>query len=248
MLVAGSSMRISRLKLLSLTMRKFFSLFVLLAVFACQQDEADKPKVETRGVGAVSLNKAVLQAELLEVGPIKPVQYGFLWSTSNGVNAISAQGKIVVGEASEGELPYSYEIANLSPGTDYFVRPFAATNGYANIYYGDEITFTTSLPADYVRSLAASEVTSNTAKLNGELIDLNELASAQYGFVWALTPFNSILQGNVVLTGTTSSPLTYQSTLTSLQAQTTYYYRAFVSNEEATVVVYGDLLSFTTAN
>lgn len=229
-------------------MGKFFALFVLLVVFACQQDEADKPKVETRGVGALGLNRAVLQAELLEVGPIKPVQYGFLWSTSNGVNAISAQGKIVVGETSEGELPYSYEITNLSPGTDYFVRAFAATNGFSNIYYGDELTFTTSLPTDYVRSLAASEVTSTTARLNGELIDLNELTSVQYGFVWSLTPFNSILQGNVLLTGTTSSPLTYQTTLTSLQAQTTYYYRSFVSNEEATVMVYGDLLSFTTAN
>lgn len=229
-------------------MQKAIFLFLALALFACQQDEADKPKVETGGVGAIGLNKAVLQAELLEVGPIKPAQYGFLWSTTNGVNAISAQGKIVVGEASEGELPFSYEVANLSPGTNYFVRAFAATNGFTNIYYGDEIAFTTSLPADYVRTLAAEEVTNNAAKLNGELIDLNELTTAQYGFVWALAPFNSILQGNVVVTGTTSTPLLYQSSLSSLQAQTTYYYRAFISNEEATVVVYGDLLSFTTTN
>lgn len=229
-------------------MQKAIFLFLALALFACQQDEADKPKVETRGAGAIGLNKVVLQAELLEVGPIKPVQYGFLWSTTGGVNAISAQGKVVVGEAFEGELPFSYEITNLSPGTNYFVRAFASTNGFSNIYYGDEITFTTSLPADYVRTLAAEALTNSTAKLNGELIDLNELTTAQYGFVWALTPFNSILQGNVVVTGTASSPLMYQSTLTSLQAQTTYYYRAFISNEEATVVVYGDLLSFTTAN
>lgn len=229
-------------------MQKAIFLFLALALFACQQDEADKPKVETRGAGAIGLNKAVLQAELLEVGPIKPVQYGFLWSTTGSVNAISAQGKVVVGEAFEGELPFSYEITNLSPGTNYFVRAFASTNGFSNIYYGDEIAFTTSLPADYVRTLAAEALTNSTAKLNGELIDLNELTTVQYGFVWALTPFNSILQGNVVVTGTASSPLMYQSTLTSLQAQTTYYYRAFISNEEATVVVYGDLLSFTTAN
>lgn len=229
-------------------MQKAIFLFLALALFACQQDEADKPKVETRGAGVIGLNKVVLQAELLEVGPIKPVQYGFLWSTAGGVNAISAQGKVVVGEAFEGELPFSYEITNLSPGTNYFVKAFASTNGFSNIYYGDEIAFTTSLPADYVRTLAAEALTNSTAKLNGELIDLNELTTVQYGFVWALTPFNSILQGNVVVTGTASSPLMYQSTLTSLQAQTTYYYRAFISNEEATVVVYGDLLSFTTAN
>jgi hypothetical protein len=229
-------------------MQKIIFLFLALSLIACQQDEADKPKVETRGTDAVGLNKAVLQAELLEVGPIKPVQYGFLWSTINGVDVISAQGKVVVGESSEGELPFSYEITNLSPGTDYFVRAFASTNGFTNICYGEEIAFTTSLPEDYVRTLAAEELTNSTAKLNGELIDLNELVTAQYGFVWANIPFNSILEGNVVVTGTASTPLTYQSSLTSLQAQTTYYYRAFVSNHETTLVVYGDLLSFTTAN
>lgn len=229
-------------------MRKFLFLFVALSVLACQQDEADKPKVETRATGSIGLNTAILQAELLEVGPIKPVQYGFLWSTANGVDVISAQGKVVVGESSEGELPYSYQVTDLSPGTVYFVRAFASTNGFNNIYYGEEISFTTSLPADYVRTLTVEELTNSTAKLIGEVIDLNELTTVQYGFVWSLTPFNTILHGNIVVTGTASAPLTYQSALTSLQAQTTYYYMAFVSNEEATVVVNGDLLSFTTTN
>lgn len=228
-------------------MRKLI-LFIALFVVACQQDEADEPWAETKAVSGIALNKAVFQAVLQDVGPIKPVQYGFFWSETSGVNAISAQGKIVVGEAFEGELPYSYEATNLTPGTTYFVRAFASINGFSSIYYGDEFSFTTSLPADYVGSVAATEITTNSVRLNGELIDLNELTSAQYGFVWSQNPVNSILQGNVLVVGTSTTPLNYHTTLSSLQPQTTYYFRAFVSNETATVVVYGELLSFTTTN
>ncbi|NBP70546.1 MAG: hypothetical protein EBU52_17650 [Cytophagia bacterium] len=125
---------------------------LVLVTFACQQDEADQPVVETREVITIGSDKAVLQATLIAPGPIHPVQYGFVWSTVSDVNAFSAQGSFIVGEGAEDQLSYSYELTGLLPGTTYFVKAFATTNGTANYYYGEEITFTTTLQTNFVRT------------------------------------------------------------------------------------------------
>jgi hypothetical protein len=133
-------------------MRRCLSLLLVLVTFACQQDEADQPLVETREAITIGSDRAVLQATLIAAGPIKPVQYGFVWSRVRDVNAFSAQGSFVVGEGAEDQLSYSYELTGLLPGTTYFVKAFASTLGGANFYYGDEMTFTTALQTNFVRT------------------------------------------------------------------------------------------------
>jgi hypothetical protein len=143
-------------------MRRSLSLLLVLTVFACQQDEADQPVVQTRDAITIGLDKAVLQATLVAAGPIKPVQYGFLWSTVSDVSASSAQGSFIVGEGAEDKLPYSYEITGLLPGTTYFVKAFASTLGGANYYYGEEITFTTNLQTSSVRTPVVTRINATT--------------------------------------------------------------------------------------
>ncbi|MCZ8216685.1 MAG: hypothetical protein O9262_10625 [Cyclobacteriaceae bacterium] len=133
-------------------MRRSLSLLVVLVAVACQQDEADQPVVETREAITIGSDRAVLQATLIAAGPIKPVKYGFVWSTVSDVNAFSAQGSFMVGEGAEDQLLYSYELTGLLPVTTYFVKAFATTNGTANYYYGEEITFTTTLQTNFVRT------------------------------------------------------------------------------------------------
>lgn len=225
---------------------RILTFLVALVLFACQTNEADAPEVKTTTVTGIGLNRAMLQATLEEVGPLKPVQYGFLWSTEAGVNVITAKEQQVVGQTSESPLDYGMELTNLQPATEYFVRAFASNASFTSIYYGEEISFRTAQPTEYITTLAASSITNTSAQLNGILEDLHELELVQYGFVWSATPFTTLLQATVVVVGETSAPVSYQAPLTSLQAQTTYYYRAFLSNEEGTVIVYGKQRSFTT--
>lgn len=220
-------------------------LLLLSFCFACQSDEADAPEVKTNSITGIGLNRAILQATLEEVGPLKPVQYGFLLSTQAGVNVINAK-QLLVGQTSESPMDYSIELADLQPNTAYFVRAFASNTSFTTIYYGEEISFRTAQPSEYLTTLPASSITNTSAQLNGILEDLHELASVQYGFAWSTVPFNTLLQANVLLVGETGIPTSYQASLTSLQSQTTYYYRAFLSNEEGTVLVYGEQLSFVT--
>lgn len=225
---------------------RILTLVLALSLFACQSDEADEAEVKTNTVTGIGLNRAILQATLEEVGPLKPVHYGFLWSTEAGVNVITAKEQALVGQTSESPLDYSIELTNLSPATEYFVRAFVSNPSFTTVYYGEEVFFRTAQPSEYLTTLPASGVTNTSAQLNGALENLHELESVQYGFAWSTTPFTTLLQATVLVIGETSAPLSYQASLVSLQTQTPYYYRAFLSNEEGTVIVYGEQFSFTT--
>lgn len=225
---------------------RIVTFLLALVLFACQTDEADAPEVKTNNASGIGLNRAILQATLEEVGPLKPVQYGFLWSTQAGVNVITAKEQQVVGQSSESPLDYSIELTNLQPATEYFVRAFVSNASFTTIYYGEEISFLTAQPSEYLTTLPASSITNTSAQLNGVLENLQELESVQYGFAWSTTPFTTLLQANVLVVGETSTPTSYQASLTSLNSQATYFYRTFLSNEEGTVLVYGEQLSFTT--
>lgn len=224
----------------------FFLAIVLFC--SCHSDEADEPELRTNAATSIGLSRAVLQGEVKEVGPLKPIHYGFLWSTESGVTVLSAKSKTMVGEASQGGVEYSVEISELLPNTEYFVRAFATNDAQTSIYYGNEVSFKTTQPSQYVATLATENITSSSVLLKGEVLDLNELENATYGFAWSVNPFTSLLNAQVVIVGETNAALIYETSLNSLQPQTTYYYRAFLSNEAGTLLVYGELLSFSTLN
>jgi hypothetical protein len=216
-----------------------------LFLFSCQTDEADEPEIQTNSATGIGLNRAILQATLEEVGPLKPVQYGFLLSTQAGVNVINAT-QLLVGQSSESPMDYSIELTDLQPNTEYFVRAFVSTASFTTIYYGEEISFRTAQAAEYITTLPATAITPTSVQLNGAIEDIHELDVVSYGFAWATMPFTNLLQANVLVVGETTSPVSYQAPLASLQSKTIYYYRSFLSNEEGTILVYGEQLSFTT--
>jgi hypothetical protein len=221
----------------------FFFLFT-----ACQSDEADEPELKTSPVDGIGLNRAMLKGTVVEVGPLKPIQYGFLWSTEAGVTILSAKNNILIGEASERNIEYSAELNELRENTDYFVRAFAMDPSFRSVYYGNEVSFKTAQPSLYLKTLAAESITASSALLKGEVNDLNELEKATYGFAWADQPFTSIIEATVLVVGETEIPLPYQANLSGLQPATTYYFRAFISNSSGTSIVYGDQEMLTTAD
>jgi hypothetical protein len=229
-------------------MRAGLLIIVIGAFFSCQSDEADAPEIKTAAATGIGLSQALLQGEIKEVGPIKPILYGFIWSTTAGVSVISAERKVLLGEAFEGDRVFSSQVSGLQQNTEYYFRAFATNQSQTSIYYGDEFSFKTTQPTQYVKTLVAENVTNASAQLKGEIIALNELDAVSYGFAWSQTPFTSVLQAQTILLGQSETPLVYQTTLNTLPSQTTFYYRAFVSNESGTLLVYGDQQTFTTLN
>jgi len=113
-----------------------------MLLLGCQNDEADHPDVLTKPAQQVGSTSAVLDAELTETGPIKPLVTGFLWGTSTDLTLFSALNKYVGPETST-KGPFSIKAEPLTANTTYYFRGYAADPAFTKIYYGAIVSFTT---------------------------------------------------------------------------------------------------------
>ena len=122
-------------------MRAVFICFLLLA--ACQTNEADFPELLTKAAQQIGVDSAVLEAEIVEVGPIRPITFGFLWdSQGNDLTIATAANKNILGTTSD-PRKFSILVESLNSATTYYYRSFAANSDYTRIYYGAVVSFTT---------------------------------------------------------------------------------------------------------
>ncbi|HWA35480.1 MAG TPA: fibronectin type III domain-containing protein [Cyclobacteriaceae bacterium] len=115
---------------------------VLLALLACQVNEADAPEMSTQDAQQIGATSVVMGAEIKEIGPIRPMNYGFLWDTQSDLSVIASANKLVLGSAS-GPKTYSIKLDNLTKNTTYYYRSFTANEDYSKIYYGNTVSFKT---------------------------------------------------------------------------------------------------------
>ena len=92
-----------------------------------------------------------------------------------------------------------------------------------------------------VETLAATDVTRVSAKLNGLINYDGSLEITDRGFYYGLSPDN--LDNQVE---SSSTEMNFSATIASLDINTTYYYKAYATNSDGTY--YGSVMSFTTAN
>jgi len=90
---------------------------------------------------------------------------------------------------------------------------------------------------------AVSNIYIRTATGNGSITSLGNSNPIQHGFCWNTTG-NPTIANSRTLQGSVSTTGTFSSSLTNLSAATTYYVRAYVTNDVGTA--YGGQVSFTT--
>ena len=109
----------------------------------------------------------------------------------------------------------------------------------------DSITYTSVNPGSLsiLSTLQISNISENSAITGGNISSDGGSNITQRGIVWNLNP-NPTTADNIVNSGTGIG--VFNTNLTGLAANTTYYLRAFAINSAGTA--YGNELSFTTAN
>ncbi|NOT74125.1 MAG: fibronectin type III domain-containing protein [Cyclobacteriaceae bacterium] len=122
-------------------MKKWGILLIFVAI-ACQDNEADAPELFPDNAQQIGATSVVMGAEIKEIGPVRPVNFGFLWDTQSDLSVINSKNKIVLGSTSEARK-FSIKLDNLTPATTYFYRGFAANADYSKIYYSSIVSFTT---------------------------------------------------------------------------------------------------------
>ena len=132
-------------------------------------------------------------------------------------------------------------LSGLSPNTQYYVRAYA-TSIYGT-QYANEIGFNTgqSATTPFVSTASISNITQTTASGGGNVVADGGADVTVRGVCWNTTPYPTTADSK---TEDGSGIGVFASSLTGLTANTTYYVRAYATNEVGTS--YGNEVSFTT--
>lgn len=202
----------------------------------------EKPVVTIDSYSDLTYQSVSVNGMLVSPGSSEVSSYGFCW---NETGQPTLDDKCTnLGDASE---PKAFEsiIVNLESSTRYYFRAYA-TNSVGTSYSDTQLEITTKgLPEKpSVITGEVSEISYSSASVSGSLISTGNTSVTAYGHVW----------------GTSSNPTTdidefsdlgqkdevgeFVSQLQGLTANTTYYVRAYATNERGTV--YGSTKTFKT--
>lgn len=138
---------------------------------------------------------------------------------------------------------FSHTFDGLTESTTYYYMAYAK-NG-ENEYTGMVESFTTnsSIVAPTVTTIASTNVETTTATIGGNITNNGGGNISAYGISYSTTDGFEGADGTQV-TGSDLNEGAFMANLTNLTGKTTYYARAYATNEAGTA--YGDQVSFTT--
>ena len=193
--------------------------------------------VQTLEVSDVNQTLATVSGNIVSDGGKELTERGICWHTA-------PEPKITNNKVSnDAPILGTYEciLNNLSPGTIYYVRAYARNS--AGTAYGNELSFTTNpatLPV-IASTKIATIITQTTASSGGVISSDGAATITAKGVCWKTT-VNPTISDSKTTDGTGLA--SFNSSLTDLLPNKTYYVRAYATNSVGTA--YGNLISFTT--
>jgi phosphodiesterase/alkaline phosphatase D-like protein len=198
---------------------------------------ANAPTVTTAAVTNITAVSATSGGNVTDEGGAPVTARGVCWSTAP--NPTTANNTTANGT---GPGAFTSNLTGLSELTIYYVRAYA-TNLYGTVY-GEEFQFTTNaLNTPTVNTTNVTQITANSARSGGNVINDGGAPVTARGVCWSTAP-NPTIANNRTSNGTGIGAFT--SYLTNLSADTTYYVRAYATNAGGTA--YGGQFQFTTKN
>ena len=220
-----------------------FILILFITIFcSCNKDDLiwDLKKfatISTISATNISNTSVTINGEVKYDGGSTVIQRGVCWSTNQNptiADNITSNGS--------GSGSFTSYITSLNANTTYYSRAYA-TNGVGTAY-GNQINFTTtnisgSLPT--LTTVSASNLADNSAVSGGNITSDGGSTVTQRGVCWS-TNQNPTIADNITTNGSGSGSFT--SSITSINANTTYYVRSYATNGLGTA--YGNQINFTT--
>ncbi|MFA5399486.1 MAG: CARDB domain-containing protein [Dehalococcoidia bacterium] len=201
---------------------------------------ADPPSVITDAATHMTTDTARLNGDLTILGTATTVNTSFIYGTTPGgpyPDSTTPQAM-----ASTDKF-YNY-VTGLSPFTTYYYKA-RADGGVYGTSYGAEDHFTTNRLPPVMNTGGAIDIMTNAAVLTGNLYLMGSASTVDASFQYGTT------QGGPYPFSTTPQAMTYpdayQTQITALTPDTTYYYRAKGDGGEHGTG-YGDEQAFTTSH
>lgn len=190
--------------------------------------------VETKPVTGTTPVAAVSGGNISADGGSAVTAKGVAWSTTENPTIEGSHTSDGTGLET-----FTSNMADLLPGTTYYVRAYA-TNG-AGTAYGNQVSFTTAAGVASLTTREVTEITYTTAVSGGDIQSNGGSEITAKGVAWGMTE-NPTVENSFTSNGTGSEG--FASNLASLSTGVTYYVRAYATNSVGTA--YGNQVSFTT--
>ena len=194
------------------------------------------PSVSTVEITNISINTAGAGGVVLTDGGGTVSARGVCWSTNQNPTISSSHTLDGSGVGS-----FTSSLTGLSSNTTYYVRAYATNE--TGTAYGNQVTFTTNqdIVAPSVTTNDVSNITTSTATCGGNVTSSGNGTVIARGVCWSASQ-NPTINDNHTNDGNGLG--SFISNITELSANTTYYVRAYATNEIGTN--YGEQVSFTT--
>jgi hypothetical protein len=194
-------------------------------------------RMKTGEVTNITETSADIKGIFQDFGESDITQYGHCWS-------LNIDPTIFIETRTEynrqGQGYFDSHMDSLLPGTTYFVRAYALYR--EETIYGENVSFTTdeaSLPS--LSTISLSDITDSSAICGGNITDNGGAPITARGVCWN-TSGNPTISDSCTNDGSGTGE--YNSNITGLLPNTTYYVKAYATNNNETA--YGDELIFTT--
>ncbi len=189
--------------------------------------------VRTLDFSNVTATTAVLKGQVVSDGGGAITERGFFYSTSKSLR--DAQ-EVACGAGGKGD--FECTIKNLQPNTTYYYQAYA--KGDNDLDVGDVLEFTTYELNLTVETLQPEIFSADSIILKGKFVNREDLQIVRVGFEYSK---NGDYSGSTVVCADIADEF---SAVVCLLPNTNYYYRAFVDTEDATIVVVGESVVFST--
>ena len=201
-----------------------------------QIPDPESPVVTTSDVTDVTQNTAVLGGNVTDDGGSSVTARGVCWSTSQ--NPTVSDNHTTDGN---GTGIFTSNITNLTANTTYYVRAYATNEKGTS--YGEQKSFTTlqNIELPTVTTADVTDITQNTAMSGGNVTDDGGATVTARGVCWSKDP-NPTIDNSFISNGSGIGGFIIE--ISGLTSATTYYVRAYATNEKGTS--YGEQKSFTT--
>jgi uncharacterized protein (TIGR02145 family) len=200
---------------------------------------AGLPTVTTGAINNIASNSADCGGEVTDNGGSPITARGLAWSSSSQDFTLdNSEGFSTEGT---GTGAFSGSMTSLTRYTDYWVKAYATSD--AGTAYGNALKFKTLPEPPIVVTSNITDIEAHIARGGGEVTDDGGDPYVGTGLVWASyqNPEYGVNEGFFLA----STNIPFDTLITGLESETTYFVRAWGLNAEGTVV-YGEEKSFTT--
>jgi hypothetical protein len=223
----------------------FLVFFLMTFILGCDKldlkwnlEKVSKPPIiESSTIISISNTGATVEVKISNDGGDTILSRGVCYSVSPNPTISSS-----VSYNTSGLMTFSAVLSGLSPNTTYYARGFASNSN--GVSYSDELIFTTtniSVVLPTVTTNTPSSISANSVNFSGSIVADGGSAITNSGFCYSTNQFPT-LAGLHTVGGLSLG--TFNSVISNLTSNTTYYVRAYASNSIGTS--YGNQISFTT--